>query len=406
MKRSIAWYAAATLVLMSLSGCGGDDDGGAVAPPPPTTSPGQAIAAAAANPANDTSTNSSSAFKVLQDNGVAAVTVASAPVVNFTVFSDGKIRTGLTLSNVSFAIAKLVPGTNGEIDQWQSYVYRTETTANAPNDVGSDPNGKAVLASATQATTDPKPAAQANQLVFKPDGYYTYTFSTDITDPIKTNGVVFEPNRTHRVAIQLSYTNAAGQTVRVNPYFDVTFDADGRSVAVTDPNQTRVMADVSSCNACHDKLALHGGGRVDTQFCVMCHNPGTTDANSGNVLTMQTMVHKIHSGRLLKEKLDDGEGGEHYIIWGYQTSKHDYAEVGFPQDLRNCTVCHSRQSGRRRRATTGRRARAESCLTCHANSPVELGRHAHRLRDCDCRPDRPAEDTSKRQLRGVPPRGQ
>ena len=151
---------------------------------------------------------------------------------------------------------------------------------------------------AIQATTDPKPAAQANQLTYNADGYYTYRFSTDITDPTKTNGVVFEPGRTHRVAIQLSYANAAGQTVLVNPYFDVTFDANGRSVAVTDPSKTRVMADVSSCNGCHDRLALHGGGRVDTQYCVMCHNPGTTDANSGNVLTMQTMTHKIHSGRL------------------------------------------------------------------------------------------------------------
>jgi len=42
--------------------------------------------------------------------------VTSPPIVNFTVFSDGVVRTGLTLSNVSFAIAKLVPGVNGEID--------------------------------------------------------------------------------------------------------------------------------------------------------------------------------------------------------------------------------------------------------------------------------------------------
>ena len=322
MKRLIAWCVAAALVLFALSGCGGGNDGGGLATPVPAALPStgtavsQAIASAAANPANDTSANSSSAFKVLQDGGVAAVTVAGAPVVNFTVFSDGAVKQGLTLSNVSFAIAKLVPGPNGEIDRWENYVSRTETTTGS-NAVGSGPGGTPVLPSAVQATTDPKPTGQANQLVFNPDGYYTYTFSTDITDLTKTNGVFFEPNRTHRIAIQLSYTNAAGATVKVNPYFDVTFDANGKSVAVTDPNQTRVMADVSSCNACHDKLALHGGGRVDTQFCVMCHNPGTTDANSGNVLTMQTMVHKIHSGRLLKEKLDDGEGGEHYVIWGY-----------------------------------------------------------------------------------------
>ncbi len=109
--------------------------------------------------------------------------------------------------------------------------------------------------------------------------------------------MVFEPDRTHRVVIQLSYKNAAGETVLVNPYVDFTVDAAGKSVFVTDPSKTRKMADVSSCNGCHDKLALHGGGRVDTQYCVMCHNPGTTDANSGNVLNMATMVHKIHAGR-------------------------------------------------------------------------------------------------------------
>src|SRR5262249_6418891 len=155
-------------------------------------------------------------------------------------------------------------------------VVKTETTTGS-NNVG--PNGTPVLASARQATTDPKPTSQANQLVFNPAGYYTYTFSTNITDPTKTGGVVFEPDRPDRIAIQLSYKNAAGATVLVNPYLDVTFDASGRSVAVTDPSKTRVMAVVSSCNGCHDKLALHGGGRVDVQFCVMCHNPGTTDAN-------------------------------------------------------------------------------------------------------------------------------
>jgi OmcA/MtrC family decaheme c-type cytochrome len=373
MKRSIALLGAGALVL-ALAACGGGNDGGGItpAPPPalPTTGAGvsQAIAAAAGNPANDSSTNSSSAFKVLQDNGVAAVIVTSPPIVNFTVFSDGVVKQGLALSNVSLAIAKLVPGANGEIDQWQSYVYRTETTTGS-NAVGSGPGGTPVLASATQATTDAKPAAQANQLVFNPDGYYTYTFSTNITDPTKTNGLVFEPNRTHRVAIQLSYTNAAGQTVRVNPYIDVTFDANGRSVPVTNPANTRLMADVSSCNGCHDRLALHGGGRVDTQFCVMCHNPGTTDANSGNVLTMQTMIHKIHSGRLLKAKLDAGEGGEHYMIWGYQTSMHDYAEVGFPQDLRNCTVCHSGANPSTPQGDNWKtRPSKESCLTCHANN--------------------------------------
>ncbi|HXF47793.1 MAG TPA: OmcA/MtrC family decaheme c-type cytochrome, partial [Burkholderiaceae bacterium] len=351
---------------LALAACSSGNGDGTPPPAPPGASVADAIATAARNPANDSAINPSSAFTVLQSAGVAAVVVASPPKINFTVFSDGAVKQGLTTSNARFAIAKLVPGTDSNPDRWVSYVYRTESTANAPNNVGSGPGGAPVLASAQQATTDPATPAQ---LVYNPDGYYTYTFSTDITDPAKTNGVLFEPNRTHRIAIQLSYTNAAGQTVRVNPYFDFTLDVNGRSVPVTDPAQTRRMTDVSSCNQCHDRLALHGGGRVDTQFCVMCHNPGTTDANSGHVLTLATMVHKIHAGRLLKAKLDAGQGGEQYVIWGFGASKHDYSEVGFPQDLRNCTKCHSAANPNTPQGDNWKtRPSKEACLTCHANN--------------------------------------
>ena len=287
MKSPFVRLWALALFALALASCGGNDggDGGGTTPPPPSASIKDKINAAAADPANDSSTNSSSAFAVLQNAGVPAVVVSSPPKVNFTVFSNGAVLKSLTTSNVSFIIAKLVPGTDGNPDKWESYTYRVETAA-----PGVGPGGNPVLESAVQATTDSK---TATQLVYKDDGYYTYTFSKDITDPTQTNGVVFEPGRTHRIAIQLSYPNpnddpniSGDETVRVNPYFDVTFDSNGNSVAVTDPSKTRKVTDVSSCNGCHEKLALHGGGRVDTQYCVMCHNPGTTDANSGNVLTL------------------------------------------------------------------------------------------------------------------------
>ena len=363
MKFTFARLVLAMLMAGTIAGCGGDDDGGGTAPPL-AGALGEKIAAAAREPSNDSSTNSSSAFKVLQDNGVPAMVVpaSGSAQVNFTVFSDGAVKTGLTNADARIAIAKLVPGTNGEIDQWVNYIYRIETAA-----AGVGPGGSQTpAATAKQATTDSSTPAS---LVFHPEGYYTYTLTADIKDPGKTQGVIFEPNRTHRVAIQLSYTNAAGETVRVNPYFDITFDASGNAVSVTDPNQTRLMADVASCNGCHEKLALHGGGRVDVQFCVMCHNPGTTDANSGNVLTLQTMVHKIHAGRLLKSKLDAGLGGEEYVIWGFGNSKHDYAEVGFPQDLRNCTVCHTAANPKTPQGDNWKsRPTKESCLTCHASN--------------------------------------
>ena len=354
--------AAASLLAVGLAGCSGGGGGGgggggdtATAPPAGTTT----IAAAAAIAANDTATNPTGAFTVVQNAGVPAVTVNSVPKVNFTVISDGALVKNLTTSNVSFIIAKLVPGSNGNPDQWVSYTYRTETAT-----AGVGPNGTPGLASAKQATTDTK---TTTQLVYNDAGYYTYTFSTDITDPTKTNGVVYEPGRTHRVGIQLSYTNAAGETVRVNPYFDFTVDASGKAVAVTDSSKTRKVVDITTCNQCHEKLGLHGGGRVDTQYCALCHNSGTVDANSGNNLDMRIMAHKIHAGKFLKEK-----NGEDYTIWGFNNGKNDYAEVGFPANLRNCAKCHDSTTknaagnplnpqGDKWKTTPSK----EACLSCH-----------------------------------------
>ena len=48
--------------------------------------------------------------------------------------------------------------------------------------------------------------------------------------------------------------------------------------------------------------------------------------------------------------------------------QHDYAEVGFPQDLRNCTVCHSAANPKTPQGDNWKsRASKESCLTCHAS---------------------------------------
>ena len=382
MKYKLLRWSTTLVALAALAGCGGGGESSAVIDPAPATSVAATLASASALAANDTSTNSSASFTVLQDAGVPAVTINSPPVVNFAVFSDGAVKTGLTISNVRFAIAKLVPGTNGNPDQWVNYIS-TKKTGKA----GFGPGGSPVVVSPTsvlQATTDGQmsleevaAAALVGQLVYNPDGYYTYTFKTNITDPTKTSGVIFEPSLTHRIAIQLSYKNAAGETVSVNPYYDFTI-VGGKSVTVTDPAKTRKMTDVTSCNGCHGKLALHGGGRVDTQYCVMCHNPGTVDPESGNNLNMATMVHKIHAGRLLKSQL--AKGGEDYTIWGYRDSKHGYAEVGFPQDLRNCTVCHSGANPATPQGDNWKKVVSkEACLTCHANKAGSAWDASHKV---------------------------
>ena len=361
MKHSLARWGIVGLLAAAVAGCGGGGGSSPAVPVEPVVATNSAIAAASALAANDTSSNAAAPFTVLQSAGIAAVVVNGAPKVNFAVFSNGTVKADLKITDVSFAIAKLVPGSNGNPDQWVNYIYRKETAA-----TGVGPAGKPALASAMQATTDAKQtdaALLAAQLVYNADGYYTYTFKTNIQDPAQTNGVVFEPARTHRVAIQLSYKNAAGQAVLVNPYIDFTVDAAGKSVLVTDPAKTRKMTDVSSCNSCHEKLGLHGGGRVDTQYCVLCHNPGTVDANSGNNLNLSTMVHKIHAGKRL------GAAGEDYTIWGYQNSKHSYAEVGFPQDLRNCSKCHSAANASTPQGDNWKsKPSKEACLSCHVSA--------------------------------------
>jgi OmcA/MtrC family decaheme c-type cytochrome len=361
MKHSLARWGIVGLLAAAVAGCGGGGGSSPAVPVAPVVAANSAIAAASALAANDTSSNAAAPFTVLQSAGIAAVVVNGAPKVNFAVFSNGTVKADLKITDVSFAIAKLVPGSNGNPDQWVNYIYRKETAS-----TGVGPAGKPALASAMQATTDAKQtdaALLAAQLVYNADGYYTYTFKTNIQDPAQTNGVVFEPARTHRVAIQLSYKNAAGQAVLVNPYIDFTVDAAGKSVLVTDPARTRKMTDVSSCNSCHEKLGLHGGGRVDTQYCVLCHNPGTVDANSGNNLNLSTMVHKIHAGKRLNS------AGEDYTIWGYQNSKHSYAEVGFPQDLRNCSKCHSAANASTPQGDNWKsKPSKEACLSCHVSA--------------------------------------
>lgn len=363
-KFLVRWGAAGFAALaLTLSGCGGGDGGTTevtpppVTPPPPTVSVQQVLAQAAAVASNDTSANSAAPFTVLQGAGVPAVAINSPPKVNFAVFSDGQVKSDLKITNVSFAIAKFVPGSNGDPDRWVNYVSRTNI-ANQPSPA---------MPSALQATVDPKQtdaALLAAQLVYNPDGYYTYTFAADIKDPAwagkfgttnySTAGVTFEPNRTHRIAIQLNYVNAAGATIKVNPYFDFTVGADGKSVPAA-AGAARKMVDIATCNTCHNKLAIHGGNRVDTQYCVMCHNPGSTDPNSGNVVTLSTMVHSIHSGKALAE-----EGRP------YKIGSANFSEVGFPQPTRNCAKCHTGSNpatpqGDNWKTTPSKQA----CLSCH-----------------------------------------
>lgn len=286
----------AAAALLLLAGCSGDDGAPGVAGAPGTPGVGTS------------STATTVAFAVNR------VTIASPPVVEFTLTNEDGVRyTGLAQGQIRFTLAKLVPGTNGNPSAWQSYINRTETKGAGAWGAGG---------TAIQATSESN-----GTLVNNLDGTYRYTFANNVTAISSPLAVSWQPTLTHRLGVQIS----GGDQPVTNAAYDWR-PADGATTGL----ETRDIVATASCNECHSKLALHGGGRVETKYCVTCHNPGTQDANSGNTVDFKVMIHKIHRG----EFLPSVEAGGQYRIWGNSDSLHDYSHVAYPQDIRNCTKCH------------------------------------------------------------------
>jgi OmcA/MtrC family decaheme c-type cytochrome len=110
--------------------------------------------------------------------------------------------------------------------------------------------------------------------------------------------------------------------------------------ALTDasPVPRRQVVDLSRCNVCHDRLALHGGLRVNTEMCVICHNPNESDADRrpadqapAESVDFKRMIHRIHTGTTLVQQ---------YTIFGFGGSPNPFNGVRFPGDRRDCESCH------------------------------------------------------------------
>ncbi len=253
------------------------------------------------------------------------VTLAGTPVVDFSVRDSPALRGAVGLAagssgQLRFGVAKLVPAAAGAPNTWQSYINNNVTGVTSAL-------GPPALTNALQATTE-----RTGTLVSHGDGTYTYTFATNlstVTNPITGLAIGFDPTLTHRVAIQMSGSVAGVPLPPANATYDLR--PDGQPITVT-----RDIAQTSSCNECHGKLALHGGGRVDVEYCVTCHNPGTTDPETGNSVNMPYMVHAIHGADKRFE-----QGLPAYEVVGFGATVHDYAEVTYPQALNNCLKCHN-----------------------------------------------------------------
>ena len=321
---------AGSLLALVLAGCGGGGGGGTAAAGSGAATGGTAAGAAALTASTGLNIN------------ITGVGIAGPPVVNFTVTNQaGAGMTGLAATDLRFNIAKLVPGSNGGPSVWQNYINRA--------------SGGAV-----QGSQERSAAGYAfGTLLNYGNGSYSYTFATDIRNATcpgpctdadgNALDISYQPGLTHRVTIQQAnsaYPNASG-----------IYDFVPNGGAVT---TTRDIVATAKCNACHNQLTVHGT-RVDTRLCVTCHNPGSWVAGTPNTpVDFKVMIHKIHDGINLPSVL----AGTPYVVNGT-----DFSKVVFPQDVRNCTVCHDGTPGASNATAQGDNWKMQpsmpACGACH-----------------------------------------
>jgi len=338
-KNSSGSIAALMLLGLFLAACGGGSDGadgtdgatggtGSAGPPgPPGPASGNSVPVDSADMINIAVTS------------VDVPVGGGAPTVSLALTNDLEqgLR-GLPAGDIRFVISQLSPGVNGGSSEWQSYVTRSSNgVANA------------------QATTE---KASSGTFVDNSDGTYEYTFAEALTD--YAGGPVFDEVKTHRLGIEIR-----GQApISSNGIHD--FVPAGGALLFE-----RKIVDNDTCNACHDRLEFHGGPRTDVEYCVTCHNPSSTDEDTGNTVDMKALIHNIHSGR-------DG-----YVILGHSPPPHDYSDVQWTQDIRNCQTCHEENDANTPQASNWRLVpNRAACGTCHFNDgdPTN-GEHDYMIED-------------------------
>jgi OmcA/MtrC family decaheme c-type cytochrome len=285
------------------------------------------------------------------------------PVVTFSVVDEtGRPLTGLAPANVSFAMARLETDSTGQT-HWVPLTRRTETAGS-----GDWPG----TADQLQGTTE---SGTTGTLVDNANGTYTYTFGTDLRS---VPGVTYDANLVHRLGVEIRNYEAAESLYATNSPHTFT-PATGAEVA----QSGREVVDDETCEQCHDKLEFHGGVRTDTQYCVVCHNPTSVDAQSGNTVDLTVMIHRIHSGATLPSV----QAGTPYRIWGRGNTLHDYSEIQFTDDMRACRTCHEEDDADTPQASLWRtQPSIRACGSCHDDVNWQTGANHDGITatDADC----------------------
>lgn len=163
------------------------------------------------------------------------------------------------------------------------------------------------------------------------DGTCTYTFTHAL--PANATG-------TYAIGIEArrSLTILPGTTIQQTVNYGAINKVFYFSVDGTTAQPRRKVVDISKCNGCHVELLHHGNTRNQTEYCVMCHNPSTTDnANPAQAVNFSLMVHKIHFGQNMKQF------GAKYVVSGTDFSTIRFSPMdakGNPGDTAKCYMCH------------------------------------------------------------------
>lgn len=245
-------------------------------------------------------------------------------VQNASIASDGTITVRVTIADPKgVPLDRLGVATPGpvSISMIAAYIpagktqYLSYTTNLLNSTINSNP-------AQTQAGNDSGGVFTANAV-----GDYTYTFKTKAP-------AGFDASATHSIGVSarrdLSEFGEFDEWTQVsNDVF--TFVPNGGAVKTT-----RSLVSTKACNGCHNPLFAHGGSRIAVELCIMCHQPQTVNPDTQYSMDMPVLIHKLHQGA----NLPSVKAGGTYKIW-HRGAWTDFTDVVFPQDTRNCTVCHT-----------------------------------------------------------------